>query len=251
MKAARGELWYNFVVSVIRRSIALPVMELVVNQQYQNQLVVNRFHYIASGTPAAVTHSFGLLSATGFLAGAIVSGSFPEETMARSMQDLQVGALQYVSAYARDLYSVTDFYESPYPSAVDGNQGSAAGASPFEALGFYSSRVRTDVRRGQKRIAGYPGAWSTPGGVIQAAAADFIAGFAGEMSEVQSYDDEGNTLTYSPAVLGLEKVIVDGAPVYRLYSTPEEQLEHAAVGVLWQPYSTARSQVSRQYGRGA
>lgn len=43
----------------------MPIMEVVLTQNYYGQEIINRFNYRASGTPAAVTYSFALVSALG------------------------------------------------------------------------------------------------------------------------------------------------------------------------------------------
>ena len=68
------------------------------------------------------------------------------------------------------------------------------------------------------------------------------------------YDDEGNTLTFTPIVCKKQKYAVpDSDPVryaYRYFPTEAEQMDEIAEGVTWQAYTQTRSQTSRQYGRG-
>jgi hypothetical protein len=228
----------------------MAILELVVTQEYYGQLVVNRYHYIGSGTPAAVSMSFGLIAATKYLAASIAGGVFPTPSVARQIQDIQVNTLHYISAYARDLYSVSDFYETPYPSGVNGTQ-TGAPASPTLAYAVTSNRVRTDVRRGQKRFAGVKEEFMDAGGVLSADALINLGYIANEMSATLTYDDEGNTLTYTPCILGFDEYETpSGKTAYRKFATASEQLEHAAIGIDWQPVGTVRTQVSRQYGRG-
>lgn len=228
----------------------MAIMELTVNQEYQNQLVVNRYHFISGGTPAAVTLSFALISASGYLAGQIITGNFPTPSIARQIQDVTSTALKYVSAYARDLYSDTDFYETPYPVGVNGLYAGTP-ASPALAYALTSNRVRSDIRRGQKRLSGVSENAMSTGGVLESAFVTSLSYVASEMSAVLSYDDEGNTITFTPAVLSFEEYETDsGRKAYRKRATAALQLEHAAVGVLWQAKDTVRTQTSRQYGRG-
>jgi hypothetical protein len=71
------------------------------------------------------------------------------------------------------------------------------------------------------------------------------------MSATLTYDDEGNTLSFQPCVVGREwREGNTGKFAYRYYETESEQLENVATSVTWQPYSTVRTQVYRQYGRG-
>lgn len=229
----------------------MAVLELTVQMSFLSQLVVNRYHYVSSGTPAAVTPSFGLMKATGY---ADVAGSpllFPADTLARKHQVLAHGSTIFIAAYARNLYSATDFYERPYISAV---YGSAAGdaSAPFNAIGFFSSRARTDIRRGMKRIGGISEAQYESGGQLTASALVDATAFAEKLAATITYDDEGNTLTFVPCVLGLEEYTTPaGNRAYRPYATESAQLAHVAQGIDWAPYTRIRSQVSRQVGRGA
>ena len=229
----------------------MAVMELLVTQRVNQQLAINRWHYVSTGTPAAVSLSFALISASGFLEATGLPRVFGVNTLARAIQGMQTGSTQFISAYARDLFSATDFYESPYPSAVVGEQVGETNAT-FVAMGYKTNRVRTDVRRGMKRIAGIPESAFGDLGIINPAFAATANLVATRMSDVLSYDDEGNTISFAPAVLGVQEyTTAEGNRAYRHYATVSEQLAHTATGVLWSSYTEARSQVSRQRGRGA
>lgn len=229
----------------------MAILEVVLNQRYANQLCVNRFHYVSSGTPAAVTLSFALISAMGLLEATGSPKVFPNETIGVSLQVCQNPSVEFLSTYARDLYSVTDFYESPYPSGVTG-QKPGAGMSPLAALGFTASRVRTDIRRASKRFVGCNEEFWASGGILTGEAVALADDLAEQMSAVLSYDDEGNTITFTPAVLGYEKYTTDSGKVaYRPYATVSAQMAHVATGWQYQAIQTMRSQNSRQYGRGA
>lgn len=229
----------------------MAILELTVNQEYAGQLLINRYHFVASGTPAAVSHSFGLMAATGYLT---VSGTplvFPSMTVADRIQAVTVSGLRYVSAYARNLYDPLDFYERPYVAPVYGLQ-SGVGSSPTLAFGIQSNRVRTDVRRGNKRYGGVREEALAAGGAIEASALGPLTQLCDILSAPLTYDDEGSTLTYTSAVLSYEDYPTpSGRTAYRPYATEATQLSHAAVGVAWAPVTTVRTQVSRQYGRGA
>lgn len=228
----------------------MAIMEAIVNQSYYGQLCINRFHYVASGTPAAVTLSFALLSAMGLIPESGSADTFPTGTLGDAMENVQVEAVQYVSSYARDLYSVTDFYEIPYATPVYGDRA-GAGLSPAMATGFSSSRVRTDIRRGQKRFVGLSENDVDAGGNLASTFGASLTLMADALSETLTFDDEGNTLTFVPAVLGFEEYETEsGKRAYKKYADPAVQLSHTAQGMLWTPYTQARTQVSRQYGRG-
>lgn len=229
----------------------MAILELVVTGSLFNNLVINRFHYVMSGTPAAVTPSFGLISAFGLIPGAGADPQFPANTPASAWQVCVGGDFKWVSAYARNLYSVTDFYELPYATRP---QGGAAGqvSSPFLAYGLKASRVRTDIRRGFKRLAGVTEDDMQQGGSVDSDEIARLQTLCDRLSAALTYDDEGNTLTYTLAVLGLEEYTTSsGRRAYRPYATEAAQLNHVAQGMDWAPEPYVRSQTSRQYGRGA
>jgi hypothetical protein len=229
----------------------MAILELIVNGTLFDQLTVNRFHYVMSGTPAAVTPSFALCHATGYLASRVTTGSFASGTLAKQHQARTSSAFSFVSAYARNLYSVTDFYESPFPVNPQGEIGGEC-LSPLMAFGFVSNRVRTDIRRGMKRFAGVPEASVGSGGTVTGAEYTAQAAWGDVLSDTLTYDDEGNTLTFVPAVLGLvEYTTPSGKKAYKPYATEVLQLEHVAQGVAYVPYTRVRSQNSRQYGKGS
>jgi hypothetical protein len=74
------------------------------------------------------------------------------------------------------------------------------------------------------------------------------------MGAIITYDDEGNTISFAPAIVGKEKYTPDPLKpdryAYRYYPTLAEQMEHVAQGFNWDVYNQVRTQVSRQYGRG-
>ena len=229
----------------------MAILELVITGRLFEQLIINRFHYVMSGSTAAVTPSFALCYATGYISDRISAGVFSGGTLARHHQARVSSAYGFVAAYVRNLYSVTDFYESPFPTTPVGEIGGEC-MSPFTAFGFSSNRVRTDIRRGMKRFAGVPEASVGTGGAVTGAELTAQAAWGDIMSDTLTYDDEGNTLTFVPAVLGLEEYTTPaGKRAYRPYATESAQLAHMAQGIAYSPYDRVRSQVSRQYRRGA
>lgn len=228
----------------------MAILELTLSMSYAGQLAINRFHFVSSGTPSAVTKSFGLMGASGFLT---VSGSplaFPSGTLAQTIRSVQTTGVQYISAYARNLYDPVDFYERPYPVPVYGAQ-SGVGSSPFMAYGLFSSRVRTDIRRGFKRFVGVREESIKEGGEVEAGMIAALGEICNKLNSPMTYDDEGNTLTYTSCVLSFQEYTTpSGKKAYRPYATESAQLSHLASGVQWAPYTVIRSQTSRQYGRG-
>jgi len=216
---------------------------------YFNQQIVNRFNYVSSGVPAAVLGSFALMKAFGAIPdNAIYPAAAP---FAKIMQYLSTSlSITTVTARAAADYDPTDFYERPFVTPYTGAAG-GDGMSPAVAYGYRTNRVRLDIDRGTKRFAGVPETAVLGGGVIGAAFFAELVLTANALSAVLSYDDEGNTITFSPCVVSKEEYVTPrGKRAYRYYPTLSEQLEHVALGIQWQPYANVRTQTSRQYGRG-
>src|SRR5574338_100422 len=159
----------------------MAILQMVLTQNYYSQLCVNVFHYVMTGTPAAVTPTFALLSAMGLLEATGVPKRFPADTIGHALQTVQSVDCVFVSGYARNLYSVTDFYETPYPNTVRGVFAGDPG-SPAIALGFKGSRVRTDIRRGFKRFTGVAEGLMGSGGTIAAAEVATVQTLADRLS---------------------------------------------------------------------
>jgi len=226
------------------------IMELTLNTTYFNQKCVNRWNYVASGTPAAVTLSFALMSAMGFLS---VTTSFVTDTIAGLLQDLCSPGVIFNNAIARAVYIDDDFYDNPFLASTLGQTGSSGDSlSPIDTFGFYSSRVKQSIGRGYKRFPGLMEGDVTSGGLIVSGHLTAEEGLADAMGDTLSFDDEGNTLSFVPCVVQKEKytVTLSGKDAYRYYADQAVQLTHTAQGINWTPYEQVRSQVSRQYGRG-
>jgi len=234
----------------------MAIYEVVLQQNFNGQQCINRWNYVGTGTPSSVTGSFGLISALGGIYdGAAVPPAYPPTKLMRILAGCQSNGVTFDLLSAKDIYSVTDFYEAPFVQPLAGAISAGESMSPFIAYGFRTNRVRTDVRRATKRFVG-----ATENNV--AAAGAILSGFltsnlnplAALMSATLTYNDEGNTLTYTPCVCGKERYLPDPAkpekPAYRYHETEAEQMLHTAQGILWDAYPTVRSQVSRQVGRG-
>lgn len=229
----------------------MPLMEVVIQQEYANQQCISRLNYLASGTPAAVSFSFALVDALG---GIDDAGVYPAGRMCRVMAEMQHEQVNFIQIGAKDVYSVDDFYETPFviplSGVVVGN-----GMGPATAYGFKTNRTRLDVRRGTKRYVGVSELHVATFGLIEQA---FLLGaltdMAQELGQVLTYNDEGNDLTFTPVIVGKEKYSPSGDPdgpfAYRYYPTQIEQLDHLMSSITWTPYLETRTQVSRQYGRG-
>lgn len=230
----------------------MPLFEVTLQTLYYNQVCINRFNYQGTGTPAAVSMSFGLASALGFIQGSGTT-DFPVGTMAEAIRNTVSDEVDFVQIQVRNIYSPIDFYDTPFNGGTKGNDTGANAVSPAFAYGFRSNRTRLDIGRAYKRFVGVTEGNMIDGGVILPDMLTFMGTVAERLGATYTYDDEGNTLTYSPIVVSKEKYVVpsSGKTAYRYYATEAEQAEHIATGIQWTPYDTIRTQVSRQYGRGS
>lgn len=225
------------------------LFELTMFGHYFGQQIVNRWNYISTGTAAAVLESFALCAAFGAIA---VDGVDPETTLLYKIRLGLVSAftIDTVVARAAALYDPEDFYERPFTTPLAGIV-SGEGLSPASAIGYRTNRVRLDIDRGTKRFPGVPETYTQSGGVITDASFGYYEDVAEAMTANLTYNDEGASLTFAPCIVSKEPYVTEsGRTAYKYYPTLVEQLEHVATSIIWQPYTTVRTQTSRQYGRG-
>lgn len=228
----------------------MPLYEVVLEQEFNGVQSINRWNYMGSGTPAAVTPSFALAKALGFAA---TSATLEAGTVGAALQGLQNLIVNFVQASVKAVYGDTDFYDAPFFTATHGIVGDGGTAiSPVNAFGFRTNRVRQSIGRGYKRFVGVDESIIAGAGEITAPGLTAANAVAAAMSATLTYDDEGNNLTFIPVVVSKEKYTTpSGKEAYKYYPTELLQAPHVASGVLWTPYTVTRSQVSRQYGRGS
>ena len=228
----------------------MALFEVVLKQSFAGQEVINRWNYLGSGTPAAVSLSFGLVSAMGFVAGG-EPPVFPSGTLFHKMRQIQAPNISYAEVICANVFDPLDFYTTNFPVGTTGldNQGDAR--QSFAAAGFRTNIVNRDIARGTKRIAGIPEGWTGPNNALNPTYLANMEALATEMGATITYDDEGNTLTYQPCIVQKEKYTTPrGRTAYRYYPSLTVQLSHIASGIRWEVYNTVRSQVSRQLGKG-
>lgn len=230
----------------------MPLYEIVIDQVYFGQQCINRFNYFGSGTPASVSGSFALTHAMGFIKVGDPP-SYSPDTIFAKWRNLVSTSVAFSQVIVKDVYSVTDFYGLPFLAGEAGLAAGGAPSSPTEAYGFRTNRVRSDIRRATKRFAGVEEAGVDPGGVIASAAYTTMTILATALSQTLTYDDEGTTITFQPAVVKKEKYTApSGNDAYRYPAIPPVDLQDiCALGILWQPYTQVRTQTSRQYGHGS
>lgn len=225
----------------------MALYEITLRQSYYGQVCINVFSYVTLPGIGVTPNALELLT----LAGFIPEGSpaaFPDGTLADAIFTFQSSAVSFLSAEARELYSVTDFYEAAYSPAIAGNLDTGDDMSPFVSFGFYTARVRTDIRRGYKRFVGVTEGIIDNGGLIGSGIVSALTTGAEKLSEELA----GSTAVYSPCVISREKVVDPdtGSVSYRLYEDEATQEEHVANPLVYTFYDAVRSQTSRQYGRG-
>ena len=79
-----------------------------------------------------------------------------------------------------------------------------------------------------------------------------MGNLATAMGATLNYTDEGNALSFAPAIISKEKYTTpSGKEAYKYYASEVLQAAHTATGILWEIYGETRTQGSRQYGRGS
>jgi hypothetical protein len=226
-------------------------MEVTLQTQFLNQECVNRWNYLASGTPAAVSFSFALTNALGAIPAV---GVYPVGALVWKIAQIMSSLVSFTVITVKDVYDLTDFYSTPFTTPLIGGQAGDA-MPPFNAYGFRSNQTRGDIRRATKRFEGVVETFQASGTIVGAIIPNLEA-LSQEMTDVQTYTDEGNILNFAPIVVSKEEYDPNPPPAegnhraYRYYPTEAEQLEHIADSIVWQHYATVRSQVSRQFGKG-
>jgi len=227
----------------------MALYEVALRQSYFDQQCINVFSYNAPSDLISTPSALELLELMGF----IPTGdplAFPEGTIADALATIQSDNVQYLSVEAKELYSLTDFYEAAYSPPLTGLNTGGDSMSPFVAYGLFSNRVRLDIKRATKRFVGVMEADVAAGGTLSSGSLTEVTALA----DLMSVQLEGTTAYYQPCVISrLKEPIPDTEPVryrYVLYPDPADQNEHVASGITFAPYTTVRSQTSRQYGRG-
>lgn len=227
------------------------LFEVVLQGQYFGQEIINRWNYLSTSVPAAVTPSFGLASGFGGIPDPVDS-TFPVGSVMRALEAALSTEFQFISLTVNNIYDLSDFYSIPYAPGQNGTNGTGDAMPPINAYGLKSSRVTRAVRAGHKRFAGVNEGEVDPGGVLTAAALTLIGDIATAMNANATYDDEGTTLTYIPCVVSkLKYTTPSGKTAYKYYPTLAEQVPaHVAQAPIWSVMPDVRSQTSRQYGKG-
>jgi len=223
--------------------------EIVLEQSYYGQQIVNRWNYVSGSIPSGQSGALLALAGMGFApfgGDPILSG----DTIGAILQSLQTAEVTFVQAIAKNLYSVTDFYTYAFPPDTNGTSGGSEGMSPAIAFGYTTDRTRSDIRRGQKRFVGIEESNVGGGGVILSAGTFQTLGDA--MADINVVNVEGAAVTFTPYVFGKKEYTTPtGKKAYEYWPDETQQLEHIARINAWTLKSTVRTQTSRQYSRGS
>lgn len=224
----------------------MALYELKVFQEYFGQKCVTVFNYVGTGVPASVTGSYALVAALGF----IPADPPPGDNFFTAWQDRVSDGVIFREVICKNIYDDDDFYVTPFPANTIGVITGTA-SSPMTAFGFQTTRVKQSIRRGNKRFVGVTEEHLVAGGIIDPANVANFTFWADRLSETQPYDDAGNALSFSPAIVSKEKYVTpSGKTAYKYYSTEVQQLARIAQGMSYFYIEAIRSQTSRQYGRG-
>ena len=210
--------------------------------------VVNRWNYRGDVNGVAGGDAAGLIKAMGLVPTA---GAFPVSKIGSALSAITNTIISWRQCLSRNVYDPTDFIDLPYVPIV---QGTSSGEclSPINSFGVRSNRTRLDIGRGYKRFCGVTESSSAGGGIIAGAAQTALDSLAVLMGDVITFTDGTLTDSFTPVVVKkLKYTTPSGKIAYKYYTLEADQLAKLAVGVVWESYNTVRSQVSRQYGRGA
>lgn len=227
----------------------MSLYEVVLRSVFAGQDCVNRWNYYSVDPSSTPSGSIALLQAVGF-APSGTPAEYPSDGFVPRWQDLFSTGATLESVTARNVYEPLDFFEFIYPPDTNGTR-TGESSSPTIALGYRTSRVSQAIRRATKRFAGTPETmWSTEGVL----ASEFVASaknLADTMSASVSKVVGGTEYFFDPCVVKKEEYTTpSGKKAYRYYASPATQEANLVTGVVWDFYTTARTQTSRQYGRG-
>lgn len=224
----------------------MALLEMKVLGDYYGKAWVTTFHYTTTTTPAVVTQSFALAAAAGF-----VQGFTPvANDMYADWKAAVINVCYFREIQVRNVYSVSDFYTQPLSVNNAGGQTGQAAASS-QAYAVQSSRVRQDIRRGNRRLQGVNTDSLNNDGELGPGQLTLMEALAASMTATLTYDDEGNSLSFTPVIVSKERYTTPaGNYAYRYYQDVSDQLAHTASGILWKPAERTTTQVSRKPGRG-
>jgi len=223
------------------------LFEVTLQGGFNGQEVVSRWNYRGDGDDVPSGNAFGLASAMGLVP---VAGAFPSGTLAAAMAAAVSNVAQWFQVIVRDVYDPLVFADLPFvPIATGALTGDVE--APFVAYGFSTNRVRTDIGRGYKRFPGVTESSTDTTGVINSTELALLNTLAGKLGEVLTFTESSLSMSYTPCVAKkFPYTTPSGKTAYKYNAVKATQLAALATGIVWSPYPTVRSQVSRQIGKG-
>jgi len=228
----------------------MAIFEAVLRQSVVGQAVINRFNYVSSGSEGSALPSFALAIKLGIT---LTAGEFETGSILRYLQFMTSLDLKFLSMQVRNIYDPSDFWEVIFTAGTEGEDTGRVSA-PFLAFGAVSNQTRLDIGKGHKRFSGVAEEMIDPGGVLNSTALTNLNSLTDHMGDILTYTDDGASLAFAPTVVAKQKYLSHTSPdrySYKYYATETLQLEHIASPVEWSSMGFIRSQVSRQYNRGA
>lgn len=228
----------------------MPLYEVVLEQEYAGQQVINKWNFESSEIPTGVSGAFKAVVACGFAPDTGIE-AFGEDTLAGKLQALQASFVTFVQVIARNIFDPVDYYTYAFPSGTTGANGSSQPMSPATSYSFATNRSRGDVARGQKRIVGVVEGNVNDLGLISSTALAVLQDFGDTMADIALAPTGGSAITYTPYVFGTFMYTEPPAKkAYRYYPDEVAQKAHNMRITQWTPKPQVRTQVSRQYGHG-
>jgi len=217
---------------------------------FQGITCLNLFNYVTDSTPAVVSGSFALAFGLGAvdLDPNVPGFTSPAGSLIDALRDALSEQVRFVDLTVINVYDEVDFYQATFPVDALGRRGGQA-LPPTIAVGYRSNQVRRGIRRGQKRFSGIAESDLTDGQFLGTDMTDPV----NIMNNPIVYDDDGTSIQFRMCIVGKEKYVPDPdkptKTAYR-YRSEATQFDYLATNVLWQRDPYARTQVSRQRGRG-
>jgi len=229
------------------------LLSVVLQYTYFSQRCINTFHYRCLDVTLPVTGTaYALADAMGAIP---VSGVYTITKLMWAIAKAVSTSVSFDQIICKNLYNPNDFFETAFSTALNG-QVTGEPLSPAVALGYKTTRVRSDIKRGTRRFVGVSEGSSSNGGALLGS---YASGVVADLATAMSATITGNTPLaeaeqFVPVIVSKQQYIPDPdhpeKVAYKYYDTEAEQMMHVAEGFTWFAYDQTRTQISRQYGRG-
>nr|CRY95561.1 hypothetical protein [uncultured prokaryote] len=232
------------------------LFQVILKGLYQGQQIINSLTFVSDNDNETTATGRGLAQALGYVPATPTTAA--NDRFFRAYLDAQTTAFQLEEVLSRNLFDVNDFYTVALSGTgwAGTQDASAQGSMSFVASKIMTNRVRQDIGRGSLALTPMVEINYLPDGTLVTGALAQLQAVCDELNQEPSWTDGTDTTQFIPAVFQKKEYDVpnSGTPprtAYKFYPSPEEQLEHAAVGVTWNPKPRATSQTTRRIGKGA